>query len=155
MNEPIPHKPRRALFPGSFNPFTRGHQSLVDRGLELFDEIVIAVGISLDKHTPEDIEERLAPIRDLYKDNEHVDVITYHGLTVDAADSAGCCAILRGVRNTIDFEYERQLADANRSLGNIETVLLFTLPELSMISSSMVRELAHFGRDVSPFLPQK
>ena len=145
---------RRALFAGSFNPFTVGHQSLVDRGLALFDKIVIAVGISATKPVTEaEIAERLEPIRRLYADNDNVEVISYTGLTVDAARSNGCQFLLRGIRNAIDLEYERQLADINRHISGIETVMLLTLPELSAVSSSTVRELKRYGHDVNDFLP--
>lgn len=147
-------KVRRALFPGSFNPFTRGHQSLVDRGLELFDEIVIAVGISYDKQGSGELTDRVAQISRLYREDSRVKVISYTGLTVNAARQAEASFILRGVRNAADMEYERTMADVNRRIGGIETVLLMTLPELSMISSSVVRELEHYGEDVSGFLPQ-
>lgn len=145
---------RRAMFPGSFNPFTIGHQSLVDRGLELFDTVVIATGISSTKQVPEEeIIARLEPIRALYAGNQRVEVTYYTGLTVDAARRHGCKFLLRGIRNTIDMEYERSLADINRRISGIETVLLFTLPELSSVSSSTVRELQHYGHDVSEFMP--
>lgn len=145
---------RRAMFPGSFNPFTIGHQSLVDRGLELFDTVVIATGISSTKQVPEEeIIARLEPIRALYAGNQRVEVTYYTGLTVDAARRHGCKFLLRGIRNTIDMEYERSLADINRRISGIETVLLFTLPELSVVSSSTVRELQHYGHDVSEFMP--
>ncbi|MDE6317024.1 MAG: pantetheine-phosphate adenylyltransferase [Muribaculaceae bacterium] len=142
------------MFPGSFDPFTRGHQSLVDRGLQLFDAVVIAVGISTKKPvTEEEIVERLAPIRALYAAEPRVEVTHYTGLTVDAARNAGCSFLLRGIRNAIDMEYERSLADVNRSISGIETIFLFTLPELSAISSSMVRELERYGHDVDDFMP--
>lgn len=145
---------RRAMFPGSFNPFTIGHQSLVDRGLELFDTVVIAAGISSTKQVSEDeIIARLEPIRTLYAGNPRVEVTYYTGLTVDAARRQGCKFLLRGIRNTIDMEYERSLADINRRISGIETVLLFTLPEMSAVSSSTVRELQHYGYDVSEFMP--
>lgn len=145
---------RRAIFPGSFDPFTRGHQSLVDRALGLFDHVVIAVGVSAEK-TPNEIDLRVEPIKELYAGNGRVSVVAYNGLTVDAAKEHKCGIILRGVRNSIDLEYERPMADANRKLGDIETVFLFTLPEYSMISSSLVRELQHYGRDVSDMMPSK
>lgn len=149
----IPRAPRRALFPGSFNPFTIGHKSVVDRGLPLFDHIVIAIGISVDKHNESESLERMKEIRRIYADEPRVTVTSYSGLTVDAAALHGCGFILRGIRNAVDLEYERPMADINRSLSGIETVFLLTLPDHSMISSSMVRELRHFGRDTSPYLP--
>lgn len=145
---------RKAFFPGSFNPFTIGHQSIVNRGLTLFDSIVIAAGISIDKAASADTQSRLEPIRRLYAGNPRVEVISYSGLTVDAARNAGCNFLLRGVRSLRDFEYEREMADVNLKLSGLETVILLTRPELATVSSSLVRELAHFGRDVTEFIPQ-
>lgn len=139
---------KRALFAGSFNPFTIGHADIVKRGLELFDEVVIAIGDNQDKPSA-DIDERLAAIRSIYKDESRVRVEVYHSLTVDFAREVGASALLRGVRSVADFEYERQMADANRALAGIETVVLFTRPELSYISSSLVRDLKKHGADVS------
>lgn len=142
------------MFPGSFNPFTIGHQSLVERGLAMFDSIVIAIGISSSKQVTEaEIAERIEPIKQLYADNPRIEVIYYSGLTVDAAREHGCRFLLRGIRNTIDMEYERTMADINRRIGGIETVVLFTLPELSAVSSSVVRELERYGHDTAEFLP--
>lgn len=146
---------RKAFFPGSFDPFTRGHQSLVDRGLEIFDTVVIAVGISATKPvTAEALEARLDPIRRLYANEPRVEVTSYSGLTVDAARQHSCNVMLRGIRNAIDMEYERTLADVNRRISGMETVFLFTLPELSAVSSSVVRELKRYGHDVTLFLPE-
>lgn len=150
----MPQTPRRAFFPGSFNPFTTGHLSLVERGLELFDTIVIGVGISLEKDGAEsELERRTEPLRRKFDGQPRVEVTHYSGLTADAAKAAGCRFILRGIRNSADFEYERTMADANRMVFGIETVLLPTLPELSMVSSSLVRELDHYGVDTSRFTP--
>ncbi len=145
--------PRRALFPGSFDPFTVGHASIVERGLEIFDEIVIAIGVSVDKVSDVSTEVRLAAINRLYEDDSRIKTVAYSGLTVDAAESNGCRFLLRGVRNVRDFEYEKDMADVNFKLSGIETVILLTRPELSTVSSSLVRELEHFGRDVSEFIP--
>ena len=142
---------RKALFAGSFNPFTIGHEDIVTRGLELFDEVVIAIGDNQDKPSA-DIDERLQTIRALYKNEPRVRVEVYHSLTVDFAREVGACALLRGVRSMFDFEYERQMADANRALTGIETVVLFTRPELSHISSSLVRDLKRHGADISAFV---
>ena len=139
---------RRALFAGTFNPFTIGHADIVRRGLELFDEVVIAIGDNQDKPSA-DIDERLQTIRNVYKDDARVRVEVYHSLTVDFAREIGACALLRGVRTVADFEYERQMADANRALSGIETVVLFTRPELAHISSSLVRDLKKHGADIS------
>lgn len=139
---------RIALFAGSFNPFTIGHADIVERGLAMFDEVVIAIGENQDKPSA-DIDVRVQTIRNIYKDNARVRVEVYHSLTVDYAKQIGACALLRGVRSGADFEYERQMADANRALAGIETVVLFTRPELGYISSSLVRDLIKHGADVS------
>ena len=141
----------RVLFAGSFNPFTVGHADIVKRGLELFDEVVIGLGENQDKPST-DIDERLQAIRAIYKDEPRVRVEVYHSLTVDYARSIGACALLRGVRTMADFEYERQMADANRALAGLETVVLFTRPELGYISSSLVRDLKRHGADVSALI---
>lgn len=146
---------RIALFPGTFDPFTLGHQSLVKRVLTCADAVVIAIGINEKKQTYYTLEQRVEAIRNLYADEPRVKVITYSGLTVDVAQQEGASFILRGVRSVIDFEYEKAIADVNRQLTGIETLLLFTEPAYAHISSSVVRELLHFGKDVSAFLPQK
>ncbi|MCM1068238.1 MAG: pantetheine-phosphate adenylyltransferase [Muribaculaceae bacterium] len=143
---------RTALFAGSFNPFTRGHADIVARGLEIFDRIVIGVGVNADKAGGTDCS---AAIRELYADEPRVEVAVYSTLTADFAAELGASALLRGVRTVKDFEYERDLADINRQLSGIETVILFSRPEYAAISSSVVRELQCYGRDVSPFLPSK
>ena len=146
---------RIALFPGTFDPFTLGHQSLVKRVLTCADAVVIAIGINEKKQTYYTLEQRVEAIRHLYADEPRVKVITYSGLTVDVAQQEGASFILRGVRSVIDFEYEKAIADVNRQLTGIETLLLFTEPAYAHISSSVVRELLHFGKDVSAFLPKK
>ena len=143
------------LFPGTFDPFTIGHASLVDRALPLCDRMVIAVGYNSGKHSAESVAERVAAIAAIYADRPKVKVISYDGLTVDACRREGAGWMLRGVRSVADYEYERNLADINRSISGIETLLLYSLPELSHISSSMVRELASHGHDVSKFLPNR
>jgi pantetheine-phosphate adenylyltransferase len=145
---------RVALFAGSFNPFTIGHASIVERGLGLFDRIVIGIGVNAQKpESKVDGEKRVAEINKLYANEPRVEVMTYSTLTVDAAESVGAKFLLRGVRSVRDFEYERDLADVNRRLSGIETVLLYALPELSAISSSVVRELKSYGKDVSNLVP--
>lgn len=143
---------RIALFPGSFNPFTRGHESLVTRALSMCDGVTIAIGINIEKKDA-DTESRVRAIRDLYAGDPRIDVVTYSELTGELAKRLGCAFILRGVRNTADFEYEMNMADTNRRLFGIETVLLPALPELAWISSSTARELERFGHDVSELLP--
>ena len=145
---------RIALFPGTFDPFTLGHQSLVKRVLTCADAVVIAIGINEKKQTYYTLEQRVSAIRALYAEEPRVRVITYSGLTVDVAQQEQASFILRGVRSVIDFEYEKAIADVNRQLTGIETLLLFTEPAYAHISSSVVRELLHFGKDVSAFLPK-
>ena len=145
---------RIALFPGTFDPFTLGHQSLVKRVLTCADAVVIAIGINEKKQTYYTLEQRVSAIRALYAEEPRVKVITYSGLTVDVAQQERASFILRGVRSVIDFEYEKAIADVNRQLTGIETLLLFTEPAYAHISSSVVRELLHFGEDVSAFLPK-
>ena len=145
-------EPRVALFPGSFNPFTRGHESLVRRALTFCDRVVIAVGVNIGKD-PEDAERNCEAIRRVFTDDPNVDVTSYTGLTGDLARRTGATFLLRGARNAADFEYERNMADANRNLFGIETVILPTLPELSWISSSIARELSRFGHDPKELLP--
>ena len=144
---------RIAFFPGTFDPFTIGHKSLVERGLTCVDEIVIAIGINEKKKTYYTLEQRIEAIRRLYADEPRVRVISYSGLTVDVAQREKAQFILRGIRSVIDFEYEKSIADVNRQLTGIETLLLFTEPAYAHVSSSVVRELLHFGKDVSPFIP--
>lgn len=147
---------RVALFAGSFDPFTVGHASVVDRALPLFDRLVIAVGINAEKTSAASAADRLAAIRAVYDGDPRVEVIACSGeLTVDLARRIGARWLLRGVRSVRDFEYERDMADLNRRLSGIETLILFSLPEHGAVSSSVVRELASYGRDVTPFLPHK
>ena len=144
---------KTALFPGSFNPFTRGHQDIVARGLRLFDHIIIGVGRNTAKNPHDNADERAAAIAELYAAEPRVAVQVYDVLTVDFARAVGADVVLRGVRNTTDFEYERQMADVNRLIGDLETVCLFAAPDKVEISSSLVRELQAFGKDVSDYLP--
>ena len=142
-----------ALFVGSFDPFTIGHQAIVSRALPLFDRLVIGVGVNERKQTMFSSEERVDTLRQLYANEPRVSVVAYTDLTVDLARREGATFIVKGVRSMKDFEYEREQADINRRLTGIDTLLFFADPELASISSSMVRELMHFGRDVTPFLP--
>lgn len=143
-----------ALFAGTFDPYTIGHHALVERALALFDTIVIAVGNNIGKHCLASAEERVAAIERLYEGNGRVRVVMYDTLTMDFARAVGATALLRGVRTVKDFEYERELADVNRLMGGIETVLLVSEAEYAHISSSLVRELLKYGKDVSALLPQ-
>jgi len=146
---------KTALFPGSFDPFTKGHADIVERALALFDEVIVAIGYNEQKAGWQSVDERLSAIRSLYADEARVKVMAYTGLTIDVVKETQATCLLRGVRSVKDYEYELQMADINRQLCGVETVLLFTRPEFASISSSVVRELAHFGRDITPFLPEK
>lgn len=143
----------QALYAGSFDPFTIGHWSVVDRALRIFDRVIIAIGENADKNAFWPLEKRLDHIRSVYKDNARVGVISYSGLTADTARHTGCTHLLRGVRSSVDFEYERTLADANRNISGLETVLLYTLPEYAFVSSSLVRDLMRYGHSAEQFLP--
>ena len=146
---------RIALYPGTFDPFTIGHFSIVERGLALFDEVIIAIGVNGAKHNQSTIQQRISHIEKVTRNMPGVRVISYTNLTVEAAKEYGANFILRGVRTVADYEYERNLAYANRNLTGIETVLLYTLPELSYISSTMVKDLQSHGYDVSPYVPDE
>ena len=152
---PCTERERRvALFPGSFDPFTRGHESIVRRALPLFDEVVIAIGVNVDKRGFMSMEQRKAWIESVFADEPRVRVVCYTGLTVDVACECGARFFLRGVRMIQDFENEMHMAEINRRLGGIETVLLYTLPEFSHISSTIVRELYNYHQDASEYLPR-
>ncbi|MDR1403076.1 MAG: pantetheine-phosphate adenylyltransferase [Tannerellaceae bacterium] len=144
-----------ALFPGTFDPFTIGHQSLIRRGLVLVDEIVIAIGINERKQTYFSLDKRLDSIRRLYEGDARIRIEPYDCLTVDFAVQAGAQSILRGIRTVNDFEYEKSIADVNRKLTGIDTFILFTEPEHTHISSSIVRELLKYGKDISLFVPKE
>ena len=147
-------KMKTAVFPGSFDPFTVGHASIVKRGLPMFDRIVIGVGVNDRKRSLYTPEQRVEVIRRLYAAEPRVKVVAYKDLTIDLARREGAGFILRGLRSVKDFEYERDIAAMNHRLGGVETVLLFTESQYAHISSSVVRELIAYGKDVSDFLPQ-
>ena len=144
----------KGLFVGSFDPFTIGHDSIVRRALPLFDHIIIGVGVNERKKYMLDAEERVRRIKRLYADNPKIEVRAYSDLTIDFARREQATYIIKGVRSVKDFEYEREQADVNRLLSGVETIFLYAEPQLSSISSTMVRELQHFGRDISEFLPK-
>lgn len=144
---------RIAVFPGSFDPFTIGHQSIVNRAADLFDKIIIAIGINDKKQSTHSEQERITQIKKAVRGIENIEVISYHGLTVDVCKQYGAKYLLRGVRSFTDFEYEQNMADINRKIADIETVILFTLPEHASISSSVVRELDKYGYNTTDFLP--
>ncbi|MBO6032725.1 MAG: pantetheine-phosphate adenylyltransferase [Prevotella sp.] len=147
---------KTGVFVGSFNPFTIGHDSIVRRALPLFDRLVIGVvGDNVHKPDMPSAEVRMEAIRQLYADESRIEVKPYHGLAMDFAKAEGAQFIVKGVRSVNDFEYEQWQADFNRRIGGIETILLYTEPELACISSSALRELQHFGVDITPYLPKK
>ena len=147
---------KTGVFVGSFDPFTVGHDSIVTRALGLFDRLVIGVvGDQVHKPNMAPATERMRAIQELYADEPRIAVKPYYGLAVDFAKEQGAYYIIKGVRSVKDFEYEREQADINRQISGIETVLLFAEPQYASVSSSMVRELQHFGRNVSEYLPKK
>ncbi len=144
---------KTALFAGTFDPYTIGHHSIVMRAVTMFDKIIIAIGRNNAKDLQTTAEKRVENITRIYADEPHIEVTTYEGLTADFAKEQGACCLLRGVRSVKDFEYERDLADLNREINGIETILLPCEPQYAAISSSAVRELMSYGKDVSKFLP--
>ncbi len=147
-------KKRVAVFPGSFDPFTKGHADIVLRGAELFDEVVIGIGKNSTKVRYFDFDLMVEKISSCFESNKNVKVLTYTGLTAEFAKSVNANFLLRGLRNTTDFEYENTIAQANRFVfDNLETVFLITSPSLAAISSSIVRDLHRHGQNVDAFLP--
>lgn len=147
---------RIAVFPGSFDPFTRGHEDVVRRAVKLFDKVIVGIGYNpkKERYFPLDVMEDR--IRVLFVDEPAVEVMSYDNLTAEFAHTQGARFLLRGLRNTTDFEYENSIAQANRSVyPDLETVFLITSPSLAYISSSIVRELHRFGSNVDTFLPYK
>ncbi len=145
---------KTGIFVGSFNPFTIGHDSIVRRAMGLFDRLVIGVvGDQVHKPDLPSAEERIKTISSIYADDPKIEVKPYYGLAVDFAKQEGALYIIKGVRSVKDFEYEREQADINRQIAGIETILLYAEPQYSSISSTMVRELQHFGVDITPYLP--
>lgn len=145
-----------AVFPGSFDPITIGHVDLIQRAMPLFDRIVIAVGINSKKQSLFPLELRLQWLNDVFKDDPQIEVGSFEGLTVRFCESIGARYLLRGLRNTSDFDYEKTIAQLNNIVGNqIETIFLMSRPEYSHISSTIVREIITYGGDASPFLPEE
>ena len=146
---------KRALFPGSFDPFTIGHFDIVKRGIKIFDEIVIGIGKNIEKKHMFSLDQRLSFIQSCFTYEPSVSVVSYDGLTINFCRKIEANFILRGVRNNCDFEFEKAIARTNRHLSKIETVFLLTSAETSFISSSIVRELIRNKGDYSTFIPSQ
>ncbi|MDR2147438.1 MAG: pantetheine-phosphate adenylyltransferase [Tannerella sp.] len=144
---------KRAIFTGTFDPFTIGHYALLKRAFAIADEIIIAIGVNIEKDTMFTLEERVEAISAIYQDDSRVKVVTYNNLTADFAREVNADYILRGVRNLADFEYEKNMADINRKLTGIETIVLFSEPEYEYVSSNLVRELKKFNKDITNLIP--
>lgn len=145
---------KRAVFPGSFDPFTSGHYDIVERGVKLFDELIIAIGINSNKNYMFSLEQRKDFIINSFKDNPKVKIVTYEGLTVDFCKKNNIDFILRGLRNSADFEFEKAIAHTNRAIATIETVFLLTSAETSFISSSVVRDIIRNNGDYTKLVPK-
>ncbi len=147
---------KTAIFPGSFSPFTVGHQSVVDRALPLFDKIIISIGINSEKNQYFSIEERLQWIKDVYGNNPKIEIKFYEGLTVDFCKKENANYILRGLRDSHDFKFEKGIAQMNKDLNKeVETIFFITPPEISHISSSIIRDIIKNGGDVSKYIPKE
>lgn len=145
---------RRALFPGSFDPFTIGHESIVRRSLDLFDEVIIAVGINSTKTNLFNLDQRVSWINKVFEDTDKVKVASYAGLTVDFCKKVEANFILRGLRTSSDFGFERGIGQVNKALlPEVETVFILSLPEHSAISSTIIRDIIRNGGDASQFVP--
>jgi len=146
---------KKAIFPGSFDPITKGHESLVLRSLDLFDEIVIAIGSNVNKKYMFPLEQRIKFIEDTFKGYDKITVKSYEGLTIDFCKSVNAKYMLRGLRNSSDFGFEKPISQMNKELNpDIETVFLITSPELSAISSSIIRDILINKGDATKFLPK-
>ena len=146
---------RRIVFPGSFDPITNGHHDILNRAIPLFDEIVIAVGINIEKSYMFPVNKRIEFINSIYKNEKKIKIKSYKGLTVDFCLKNNISYILRGLRNPSDFEFEKNMAHTNNSMSKIETIFLLTSIENSFISSSLVREIIKNGGNYSSFIPKK
>ena len=147
---------KKAIFPGSFDPFTKGHEDIVLRGLKIFDEVIIGIGHNTKKVRHFEVEKMAALIEDNFKGHPDISVVIYNELTANLAKRLGANYILRGLRNTTDFEYENSISQVNRNLNrDIETVFLITSPKYAAVNSSIIREIHRYGADISPFVPFK
>lgn len=144
---------KRAIFPGSFDPITLGHYDIIKRGVTLFDEVIVAIGINADKNYMFSLEQRTKFIKEAFADEPKIKVLTYKGLTVDFCKDVDAQFILRGLRNPADFEFEKAIAHTNRNLSTIETVFLLTASKTSFIASSIVRDVIRNNGDYTKFVP--
>lgn len=143
-----------AVFPGSFDPFTIGHESVINRSFPLFDEIIIAIGANTKKQSYFSMDKRMQMIREIFRDNPRIKVDSYSGLTVEFCMKCGAQYLLRGLRTAADFEYERAIAQINKAMyPELESIFLLTLPEHTPINSSIVRDIIRYGGDASQFVP--
>jgi pantetheine-phosphate adenylyltransferase len=145
---------RKAIFPGSFDPITNGHYDIIKRGVSLFDEVIVAIGVNAEKKYMFSLEDRKHFIEEAFKDEPKVKVITYSGLTIDLCKKEKADFILRGLRNPADFEFEKAIAHTNHVMSKIETVFLLTEARTSFISSSIVRDVLRNGGDISQLVPE-
>ena len=144
-----------AVFPGSFDPFTIGHESVIKRSLPLFDEIIIAIGSNSKKQAYFPIQKRMQMIREVFRDQPKIRVESYSGLTVDFCKKSGAQYLLRGLRTSADFEYERVIAQTNKAMyEGLESVFLLTLPEHTHINSTIIRDVIRYGGDAGKFVPK-
>jgi len=144
---------RKALFAGTFDPFTIGHDAIVKRALKIADELIIGIGINPEKKTLFSLQERMDNIANIYKNHINISVTSYQMPTVDFAKQSGVDFIIKGIRNLNDFEYEKSMSDINRLLSGIETVFLFSEPQYASISSSLIRELIMYNKDITNLIP--
>jgi pantetheine-phosphate adenylyltransferase len=145
---------RIGLFPGTFDPFTFGHLDIIERGLPLFDKLYIGIGVNINKAPMFTVEQRLSWVNELFQNEPRIDAVVYEGLTVECCKKVNANYIVRGIRYVNDFEYEKAIADMNRSLdGHIETIFLTCLPKFTSVASTLVRDVIRYGGDVSGFVP--